>query len=93
MVGIFPSNRLMFLGNVRFLSMTNLTGFFPYQFLVVKDGLSNKAVFLPTKMALCSALLLCTTREDKGEESKTGLPPDRFKSMNPSADSAHFKVM
>ena len=93
MVRIFPSNKHKSLGRVKSLSMTKRIGSFPNQFLVVKEGGSNYGVFLPTNMASCSALLLWTTMEVSGVDNRTGQPPSRFLSMNPSVDSAHLSVM
>ena len=93
MVGVLPSNKDRCFGSVKSLSMTMRRGFFPYQLRVVSEGLSNKAVFLPTNIPVCSALRLCTSMEESGDENIYGCPPVRFKSMKPSADSAHFKVM
>ena len=57
----------------------------------VKD--CQEAVFLPTSIALCSALCLCTYIDVMGVDNTTGEPFSRFMSINPSADSAHFSVI
>ena len=73
--------------------MTRRMGERPYQLRTFKDGLSSLAVRVPTRMAECSALFLCTSMEVKGVDRITGLPSVRHKSINPSADSAHFSVI
>ena len=92
-VGMSSLRRCREEGSDRFLSKTIRTGFLPYQFRTVNDGLSNKAVRLPTMMASDSLLFLCTSIEVSGVESTTGCPSERSMSMKPSDDSAHFNVM
>ena len=64
-----------------------------YQFRVVNEGLSSKAVRLPTSIALYSARILCTYMEVSGVDNTAGLPSCRKRSIKPSADWAHFKVI
>ena len=80
-------------GSDRSLSNAIRTGFLPYQFRTVNDGLSNYAVRLPTMMASDSLLFLCTNIEVSEVESITGCPSERLMSIKPSDDSAHFNIM
>lgn len=92
-VGTFPSNICKSFGRDNVRSNTTRIGLCPYQLRTVSDGLSNKAVRLPTIIASASALFLCTSIEVRGEESIKGIPLVRSISINRSADSAHFNVI
>ena len=92
-VGTLPSNICKSLGRDSVRSNTTRIGLCPYQLRTVSDGLSNKAVRLPTIIASASALFLCTSMEVRGEERTTGFPSVRSISIKWSADSAHFSVM
>ena len=92
-VGTLPSNICESLGRDSVRSNTTRIGLCPYQLRTVSDGLSNKAVRLPTIIASASALFLCTNMEVRGEERTTGFPSVRSISIKWSADSAHFSVM
>ena len=49
-VGVEWSNSLRLEDSERVRSMTNLKGLAPYQLRVVSEGLSRRAVFLPTSI-------------------------------------------
>lgn len=87
------SNRWSVSGRLSLRSMTTRMGLLPCQLRTVSDGLSNSAVRLPTRIALFSARSLWTYMEVRGVDRIAGFPLSRMASMNPSADSAHFKVM
>lgn len=88
-----PSNRCRLWGRDRARSKTIRIGFRPYQLRTVSDGLSSNAVRLPTMIASASALFLCTSIEERGEDSTTGLSSVRSISIKWSADSAHLSVI
>ncbi len=92
-VGTLPSNRWRAGDRRRLRSNTRRRGERPYQLRTFREGLSNSAVRVPTRMAACSARFLCTNIEVKGVDRITGCPSFRHKSIKPSADSAHFRVI
>ena len=92
-VGTLPSNKWSVGDRLSLRSMTRRTGERPYQLRTLREGLSSSAVRVPTSMAACSARFLCTIMEVNGVDRMTGLPPFLCKSMKPSADSAHFRVI
>ena len=70
-------------------------GELPDQWRTFNEGLSNKAVRVPTMIAATSERSLCTKREVSGED-KTVTGSDtsvRKRSINPSSLCAHFKII
>ena len=93
-VGLPSVSILLVEGILPLLSIVTLSGFLPFHWRTVSDGLSRMTVFVPVIIASYSERNLCTREVVAAVENLAGVSPClRVRSIIRSLLSAHFNNM